>query len=515
MGLYHSPRGLYPFQAEHIADAMGRKRTLMVWDTGLGKSHAAMATSAFLVEDDEIDHLVMVVERNKMTEWRDDFKKFTDLDVCLYEGTPKKRLKILDDIPHVMIMTYETGRQDMIVKSSGKNFNDGPLTQALLGKRVMIAYDEMSKLGNRKSLLHRANSHFIDRIEQTGSARVLGLTATPMERNPENFYNLGRLLTPETVGTVRDFVRDHVLDYDLFGNPSKFKNLPVLAEKMGPVMLRKRKTDPDVVSQFPKMVERFSYVSMHNDQDEFYRSVEEHIRIQEDPILDQVGFTLLRMIAGHPASILDSEGELAQEFVRSFGRSKIESMSSSKTESLVNYLQEVALGQGAQVVVFSYFVSVIRLLEKAMADANISHSTNHGQLSASDRDRAKSDFRSGKTSVFLTSSAGERGINLPEATYVVNFDLPTKHTAYVQRLNRISRIGSVHSDTVVAQSFIVSNSIEEGIAKLWLGRNYQSDVLMDGDQDDSHDENFVSHTDRMALLRKAKQRDKEHHGPCI
>ena len=56
-----------------------------------------------------------------------------------------------------------------------------------------------------------------------------------------NYFNLGRILTPETMGTVSQFTKDHVLDYDMFGNPNKFGNLPLLAHKMSPVILRKRK----------------------------------------------------------------------------------------------------------------------------------------------------------------------------------------------------------------------------------------------------------------------------------
>jgi len=511
MPLYFSDRGLYPFQADHIAVAMTRPNNLMAWDTGLGKTHGAMATASFLIEDGVIDYLLMVVERNKMKEWAEDFRAFTDLEVAIYDGTPKRRQKLLVELPQVLIATYETARQDMVKKdpADSRKLSPNVLTDAYLGKRIMVAYDEMAKLGNRKSLLHRAHSLAIKNWRESGECRVLGLTATPMERNPVNYYNLGRILTPDTIGTVSQFTKEHVLDYDMFGNPNKFFNLPSLAKKMEPVLLRKRKTDPDVIDQFPKMVERFSYIDMEPEQKRFYDEVKDYLIYQDDPLLDQVGFTVLRMIAGHPASLLSSEGELANQFVQSVGVEAIKGMGSAKIDALVDHLNEVVVGQGAQVVVFSYYVSIIELIAKTLKKEGISFSVNHGQMSSTAREQSKSEFRSGAVNVFLTSSAGERGINLPEATYVVNFDLPTKHTSYLQRLNRISRIGNVKSDIVVAHSYIVRDSIEEGIAKLWLGRNYQSDILLDGDHDDLEDESFISSSDRRALLRTAELQGKK------
>lgn len=471
-----------------------------------------MASAAMLFEDNQIDVCLLVVERNKVKEWFDDFSEYTSLSVARYDGTPAKRQRLLNDThrPQVLITTYETARQDAVRRDrvDPRKLSPGVLVDALAGKRLLVVYDEMSKLGNRTSLLHRAHQLAITNWRTTGTCRVLGLTATPMERNPENFYNLGRLLTPDTMGTVREFHTQHVTDYDLFGNPSKFRDLPGLAAKMSPVLLRKRKTDTDVIHQFPRMVERFTWVDLSKEHQRFYESVEDTIQALDNPTLEQVGFTVLRMIAGHPASLLESQGEFAQQLVERHGETYLIGLGSAKTEHLVDYLSTVCLGQGSQVVVFSFYVSVLKLLERAVREAGVTAVCYHGQMSPADRETAKATFRAGQVQVLLASSAAEKGINLPEASYVVNFDLPTKHTSYVQRLNRISRIGSNQGAPVVAQSFIVANTIEESIARLWLGRNYQNDVLLDADADED-DDAFLSSTDRRSLLRAARNTTKE------
>lgn len=508
MVLYRSPRGLYPFQVEHVARVVSRKNNLLAWDTGLGKTHGAMASAAFLFEQGLIDVVLLVAERNKIVEWEEDFSKFTCLSTLKYEGTPKRRLTLLNKIPHVVIATYETSRQDLVVRNRGsKSFSPGPLTEALMGKRVFVAYDEMAKLGNRTSLLHKAHRYAIEQWRNAGDCRVLGMTATPMERNPENFYNIGRILTADTVGTINDFYKEHVVDFDMFGNPSKFRNLPSLASKLSPVLLRKRKTDPDVLDQFPKMIEEFAWVEMSREHRALYESVEKEIQLAEDEMKEKVGFGLLRLIAGHPASILSSEGEMARSVVARVGEQHLLSLGSEKLDALLEYLDGVCLGQGEQAVVFSYYVSLVQLIYTALEQRNISSVMYHGQMSSSAKEQARLAFKSGAASVMICSSAAERGMNLPEASYVVNFDLPTKHTSYLQRLNRISRIGSISNEIVVAKSFIVANSVEEAIAGLWIGRNHQSDVLLDWDVEDD-DEAFLSSADRRALLRQSRKQQK-------
>lgn len=500
--LFHSPKGLYPFQAEHVGWCCARPNNLLAWDTGLGKSVAAMATAALLFEDGVVDHVLLVCEQNKVGEWLDDFGAFTSLSVGKYHGASRAKLRLAP--PQVIVTTYETARIDLAVRRQGdpRKLDHGPLlSETLVGKRVLVVYDEMSKLGNRSSLLYKSHVHALKSLQDSG-CRILGLTATPMERNPESYYNLGRILTPATMGTVKSFLNEHVVEFDAWGTPSRFKHLEVLADKMSPVMLRKRKTDRDVVDQFPKLSERFSYVTLTKDHQTLYETVHDHILSAEDEMAEKVGVGLLRQLAGHPASLFAGQGEMAMWTVAHYGE-QLRAIKPAKVDHLVAYLRQVVEAEGQQAVVFTYYVSILDLLAQTLRSEGFSVVTNHGRMSTGERDDARRDFRSGKAQIFLSSSAGEKGINLPEAGVVVNYDLPTKHSSYIQRINRISRIGQ-GAEFIVAKSFIVRDTIEEGLAKLWLTRNRQHEVLLDGDVDDADDEEWMSSADRRSLLRHAQ-----------
>lgn len=507
--LYHSPQGLYPFQAEGVAWGVLRHANLCVWDTGLGKSHLAMASAAICFEDDLIDLCVVVCEQNKLGEWPEDFERFTGLTVGKYHGPRRK--KLLDDPPQVMVTTYETMRNDVGIKDGPRKIAPGPMLGWLSGKRVLVVYDEMvAKLGaSRGSSNYKHHQFMLNELRKVGDVRVLSLTATPVDRDPESTFNMIRLIYPGFC-TVNQFENDHVVYRDIYGKARKFKNLDFaedhgvvpLREKIAPILLVKRKTDPDVVDQFPKQVEEFTYTPLGDKHQDFYDAIVKEYASQASTPFEEAGiFTVLRQIAAHPMSLLRSHGETAQDIVRQVGVEGLEALGSTKTDRLMEYLSLVVDSQGSKAVVFTFFgQSVLPILAERIRAAGISVVVNHGAMSSTQREEAKAEFRFGEAQVFLSSDAGARGLNLPEGLYVVNYELPLTHANYIQRINRIHRIDSPHP-SVTCQSLITPHTIEEGIAKLVQRGNEWNDTLL-GDEDEGGE--MMSAADRRRLMRIAR-----------
>lgn len=521
--LYHSPWGLLDFQALGCAYCYERLNNLAVWDTGIGKSHLAMATACLLFEDDLIDIVLLIAEKDKLMpdEWPRDFATYTDLTVGIYHKiSPTKRAQMRENLPRVLLSTYETIRNDAarlveVVKAKGKKTKKlvaGELTEALRGKRVLIVYDEMPKLANRGSGLHKAHALMIDDLGKFGEVRILGLTATPFRRDPEGYYNLGRLVTPQTVGTVASFEKDHIAARDIFGKPSRFKNLDArecepgvvpFAEKMRPVLLRKRKTDPDVIEQFPKTNEEPPrYVHLGDRHQEFYLAVEA-LSDDCDEWAQRQFFMLMRQIAGHPMSLLRSDGKIARSIASEVGEAGLRSLGSAKLDRLVTDLVPIVHGQGALVVVFTFFANtILPILWEGLEEAGISVAPNAPFLSDRDRALFKQEFKAGKRQVFLSSDAGAKGINLPEATYCFEYESALTHENRTQRLNRIHRIDSPHQ-LVTFRTYVAYDTVEEPIVHGVLQGNDWSDRLL---EDDDLGDDFITADQRREMLRIARRR---------
>lgn len=480
--LYHSPK-VYPFQARLTAMAYLQRENLIVASTGLGKTHVAMAQAALLAEDGLIDHVICICEKNKVSEWVGDFRVYTDFRrVEQYIGQGRQRHLL--DLPDVLVTTYETARNDAASKVSGRPraLQSGVFTQALVGKKVLVVYDEASKLKNRDSGIYRAHDFMLKHARRHGDVRTTALTATPLESSPENIFNIARLLQPGIL-TVADFEALHVTGRDIWGRAQGYRHIgdadrvwpdtPTLFERLAGMLQVKDKFDADVLAEFPRQVEEFEYVEYPKAS---MKIIEE--LTDKDLKTGGGGYMTMRQFAGHPLALLASNADLARWAVTEYGEEALRALSVPKLDALLRHLELLVREEGRKVVVFTFFgQSVLPLLRQALVAKGYQVATNHGQMSAEEREFQKARFRTGDAEVYLSSDAGSRGINLPEATVVINFEMPLLHATYEQRINRIHRIDS-DAESVLALTLIAKDTVEEHIVATALERNAWFDAFV-------------------------------------
>ncbi len=67
--------------------------------------------------------------------------------------------------------------------------------------------------------------------------------------------------------------------------------------------------------------------------------------------------------------------------------------------------------------------------------------TLHGDLSQTQRDRVMRRFRSGQADILIATDVAARGLDIPDVSHVINFDIPESAEAYVHRIGRTGRAG--------------------------------------------------------------------------
>ena len=65
----------------------------------------------------------------------------------------------------------------------------------------------------------------------------------------------------------------------------------------------------------------------------------------------------------------------------------------------------------------------------------------HGNRSQNQRERALANFRDGQVDVLVATDVLARGIDIPDVSYVVNFDVPGDAEDYIHRIGRTGRAG--------------------------------------------------------------------------
>lgn len=476
--LYYSPRGLYPFQTEHVAKAyLGmlsgtQTEWMFAWDTGLGKSHAAMQIAALAFEDGRADCVILVCEKNKLQEWREDFEEFTRLSVRIHHGPSRKKKLAKEGLPDVLITTYETGKADfadMAKTTRGRRvFEDSTTLMEIHTRRPMVFFDEADKLSNRTASTYRTYEHVLKSLRKHfPDLPVLMMTATSIRKDYENAFNQLRLLSPGAMPLIKEFEGYFVRGRDIYGKARYWDHrTEEFAAICQPLMLSKSKTDQDVIDQFPRMTEEALWVDLEGEQKKLYDLVAE---------FDGVGGQLqaLRQICAHPLSIVHSAREgtskLAKGLVEEFGPEYFTGLPSAKAEALLRYLRPIVLDQGDKAMVFTFFgPSVIPHLHFMLRNEGI----------RCFRLEELADFKKHpEGAVLLSSDAGARGINVPEASYLIEYDMATTYGIRTQRLNRVSRIGS-GGPSVTVRSMLARKTVEVGLMFSMLRGNVQSDELL-------------------------------------
>lgn len=490
---FHSPHGLYPCQQEGVAFAYLQRSGLLCADTGIGKSVIAMAVAALLAEDGDEDLVLLVAKQNKLTEWLEDFTSFTSLSAAVHHG-PSRMKRLQQGLPHVLISTYETLRADLARFSvppgkRSKVATPGPVLEALLaaqadGRRVLVVYDEISdKLRNRSSQLYKAHGYALAQLRRVQKdLRVVGLTATPISRSYEDGFNQLRLVAPAAMPTVKEFEDTVIRSRDDYGRP-RYDNAGVewFVNLARPHIWRKRKTDPDVRDLFPRRIEEFRNLRMDRVQQQFYDEIASLQAGQQDPVPGL--HAALQQVAAHPMALAHSaargSSQMAVELVKAYGVDYLRTLPSKKTDELVEYLSPIIHGQRDKAVVFSRFgPSVLPLLSEALRKEGIHSYLYTGAMDGSEREQARTGFRADpEPCVFLTSDAGKDGINLPEATYLVEYESALTYETRTQRLGRIDRITS-QAPSITCTTFVLQETVEEGIVDSMLKRNEMADRFL-------------------------------------
>jgi ATP-dependent RNA helicase RhlE len=94
-----------------------------------------------------------------------------------------------------------------------------------------------------------------------------------------------------------------------------------------------------------------------------------------------------------------------------------------------------------KVLVFSRTKHGADRIVKNLTQAKVASVAIHGNKSQNARERALSDFTSGKARVLVATDIAARGIDIKDVSHIINFNLPEDSESYVHRIGRTARAG--------------------------------------------------------------------------
>jgi len=94
-----------------------------------------------------------------------------------------------------------------------------------------------------------------------------------------------------------------------------------------------------------------------------------------------------------------------------------------------------------QAVIFCNTRRKVDWLADKMREANFTVSSMHADMEQKDRDDIMKKFRAGESRVLISTDVWARGLDVPQVSLVINYDLPNNRELYIHRIGRSGRYG--------------------------------------------------------------------------
>jgi len=130
----------------------------------------------------------------------------------------------------------------------------------------------------------------------------------------------------------------------------------------------------------------------------------------------------------------------------------IEVAERDKTDALMALMPRLT---GRTLIFCNMKVTVDRLVER-LRRRGVGAEPIHGDLRQQKRDRVMEDFRAGRLQILIATNVASRGLDIPDVTHVINYDMAQSVEEYIHRVGRTGRAGAEGS----AISFVAEWDIE-------------------------------------------------------
>uniref|UniRef100_A0A0K0ET69 RNA helicase n=1 Tax=Strongyloides stercoralis TaxID=6248 RepID=A0A0K0ET69_STRER len=159
-----------------------------------------------------------------------------------------------------------------------------------------------------------------------------------------------------------------------------------------------------------------------------------------------------------PVRILVKRDEITLEGIRQFFVA-VEA-EEWKFDTLCDLYDTVSV---TQAVIFCNTRKKVDWLANKLKDNNFTVSSLHGDMTQSERDEVMKEFRGGKSRILISTDVWARGIDVPQVTLVINYDLPNNRELYIHRIGRSGRFGrkGVAVNFVLKENVSILKDIEQ------------------------------------------------------
>ena len=430
-------------------------RVLLSDDVGLGKTLTSLGYFQYTKTNYP---LLVICPVSLKLQWAREAVRFDpDVRVHICEGT--KSLTSID--ADIVVINY-----DILSRHVKKDKNRYVMSDDLLvfknnGFRGLIL-DECQRIKSFNSLWTHAIHYLAQDIPN-----ILGLSATPIENGPIEFFSILSLLRPDLwhnyqhfgyrycdgkimYRTIRRGYRTWKQEYMDFTGASNLEELNVLLDRH--VMFRRK--NKDAIEGLPKIWPVPLHVSIKKTERNLYNEILDADEWDGKELTPLTRMSKLKIFCGE-----------------------------AKVPYIVTFLKDFLADTDKKIVVFTEHHAVVDELHEAFKKESVVYD---GRMSAAQKNEARDKFVEKDKRIFLgqitAAGVGLDGLQTVCDT-ILYAELPYKPSAIKQGNGRVERVGSTSAQVTVYFP-IIPDTVEEKIIDKLVDKSTNMFMALDGEDDD-------------------------------
>ena len=421
-----------------------RGRVLLADEVGLGKTvEAGMVLKEYMLRG-MVERVLVLAPASLVGQWREELETKFDIP-CATTQDP-----LLRENPE------RFWAQPRIVASLALSRRKEHAERLIAQSFDLAIVDEAHHLRDRSSQSYS----LVDRLTKRF---LLLLSATPVQNNLIELYNLLTLLKPGIFKTQKEFRAA----YMTAGKPREPANPERMRDLMRDAMIRN--TRAVVALKLPRRHASTRYVDPTPPEQAAYHELAAMIRA----LVSDGRHSRERLAARHLLTAAGSSPAAASAAVARFAArhdcdrawralaERWETVAMGAKEAAL--LELIARNPDEKKLVFVHHRETMASLARLLEERRIGFARFDGAMSGPDKDAAVADFRE-RAPVLLCTESGGEGRNIQFCNTLINFDIPWNPMAIEQRVGRVDRIGQ--SREVFVFNLVTRGTVEEQMLRL-------------------------------------------------
>jgi SNF2 family DNA or RNA helicase len=301
-------------------------------------------------------------------------------------------------------------------------------------------------------------------IKKLRAKKKIAMSGTPIANKAQDVWNLIDFCHAGVFGNYWAFINRYCLK-NKWGGIFGYVNMDELREKLKRYMIRR--TKEEVLPDLPEKMTTDVVFVLSEEEAALQTKIKKEILFEieatdinklETPMTLQ--YTIVKF--GRLRQLADSLELLG------------ENKKSSKLEVLKELLQE-NVENGRKVIIFSEFAEMCKILKRELIEYNPAMVI--GETAADKREQELTRFKIDPVCrIAILSSAGAYGLNLTEASIIINYDLPFSLSKLEQRIGRAHRYGQ--KNKVQIFNLLGKGTADMGIKKIIHAKSELSTQLL-------------------------------------